>query len=314
MNIVVLDGYTVNPGDLSWDHISALGNLTLYDRTPTCLLVERSVSAHILVVNKVRVTAEQIAQLPELKCICLLATGYDNIDLDSAKERGIKVFNAVGYGTESVAQHTLALMLASTNRVKDHHTSVRQGVWSSQDNFSYSLHTMYELKGKHLGIIGYGKIGRRVAEMASVFGMQIMTTSKAEVRLPVLKVDFEELCRSCHFISLHAPLTTENTEIICKKSLALMRADCTIINTGRGGLINEDDLAWAISTGKIAGAALDVLSIEPPPASNRLIQLPGVLITPHMAWRSIEARNALIAIVAKNIQNFSNGRFEGSLV
>ncbi|MBK8505104.1 MAG: D-2-hydroxyacid dehydrogenase [Saprospiraceae bacterium] len=307
MNVVILDGYTVNPGDLSWAPIEAHGQVTIYDRTSPDQIFERSRFAEILVVNKVKIRGDLLAKLPMLRVICLLATGYDNVDVDAAQKYEVKVYNAVGYGTESVAQHTLAMILAFTNRIESHHRSVQHGDWADQDDFSYSLNSVRELKGKTLGIIGYGKIGRRVGDLASAFGMQVLTLSRSGEKEGARVVDQKTLFQSSHFISLHAPLNEGTREIVNQDTLEIMRKDAIIINTGRGGLIKEKDLIRALYTKVIAGAVLDVLTIEPPRASNGLCYLENAWITPHMAWKSFEAREALILIVAKNINHYING-------
>ena len=307
MNVVILDGYTVNPGDLDWTPIANLGDLTIYDRTQDAEVVERAKSAEILIVNKVRITGAHMDAIQQLKAICLLATGYDNVDVGAATARNINVYNAVGYGTESVAQHTVAMILGFANRVKSHHDSVQMGDWSAQKDFSYSLHTVRELKGKTLGIIGYGKIGQRVGALARAFGMEVIALSRSGDKPGAKIVSKEELFRLSDFISLHAPLNDGTREIINQDSIDLMKSDAVIINTGRGALINEDDLISAISANKIGGAVLDVLSEEPPEASNPLFHFENVWVTPHMAWRSLEARKALIEIVAKNIENQLSG-------
>ncbi len=314
MNVVILDAYTVNPGDLSWDPVIRVGTTTIYDRTAESEIVPRSRDAEVLVVNKVRITREHLKALPSVKVICLLATGYDNVDVTAAKELGIRVYNAVGYGTESVAQHTLAMMLAFTNRVESHHRSIQQGTWSAQDDFSYSLHTVQELKGKTLGIIGYGKIGQRVGELAGAFGMKILAVSRSGDKEGVRNVDQDELFAQSDFITLHAPLNEATREIINHRSLSIMRPNAVIVNTGRGALINEDDLREALYHQRIGGAVLDVLSIEPPAASNRLCQMENVWITPHMAWRSLQAREALIRIVADNIIHYRHGEDTNRIV
>lgn len=304
--MVILDGYTVNPGDLSWDPITSLAETTIHDRSSIDQILSRAQDAEVLVVNKVQITRDHMAVLPALKGICLLATGYDNIDITAAKDLGIRVYNAVGYGTESVAQHTLAMMLAFTNRIESHHWSVQRGDWSAQEDFSYSLNTVQELKGKTLGIIGYGKIGQRVAELSRAFGMDIMAISRSGDKKGTTIVEKEELFAKSHFITLHAPLNEGTREIINRQSLGIMQKDAVILNTGRGGLIREDDLIEALYHKKIGGAILDVLSIEPPAASNRLCQMKNAWITPHMAWRSLEARKALIKIVADNMNYYQN--------
>lgn len=304
--MVILDGYTVNPGDLSWDPITSLAETIIHHRSSADQILSRAKDAEVLVVNKVQITRDHMATLPGLKAICLLATGYDNVDIAAAKAFGIRVYNAVGYGTESVAQHTLAMMLAFTNRVESHHRSVQKGDWSSQEDFSYSLNTVQELKGKTLGIIGYGKIGQRVAELCQSFGMDILAISRSGEKKGGTIVKKEELFAKSHFITLHAPLNEGTREIINRQSLSMMQEDTVILNTGRGGLINEEDLIEALYHKKISGAILDVLSIEPPAASNRLCQMKNAWITPHMAWRSLEARRALIEIVSDNMNYYQN--------
>jgi len=307
MEIVILDGYTVNPGDLDWTVIESKGTVRRFDRTAADQIVDRVGDAEVLIVNKVRILDEHLSKFPKVKAICLLATGYDNVDIAAAKKHGVKVFNAVGYGSESVAQHTLAMMLAYTNRIELHHQSVQKGDWSAQEDFSYSLNTVSELCGKKLGVIGYGKIGQRVGELARAFGMEILTIKRSGEKPGAKSVDKDELFKESHFITLHAPLNEATKEIVDRDSLAMMRSDAVIINTGRGGLINEDDLAEAILSKKIGGAILDVLSVEPPEASHRLLHLKNVMITPHMAWRSREARSRLLQIVADNIGHFKSG-------
>ena len=308
MKIVILDGYTVNPGDLSWQPIISMGDVVIYDRSSPTKIIERSTDSELIIVNKVRISAAEMDALPTLKAICLLATGYDNVDVEAAKQRNIAVFNAVGYGSESVAQHTLSLMLAMTNRVESHHLSVVKGKWSSQPDFSYSLMTVRELKGLTLGIIGMGKIGSRVAELAIAFGMKVIAPDRSSLDLGGVKgVPLNELFERSDFVSLHAPLNNLTERIINSRTLSMMKPNSMIINTGRGGLIDEEALKKAIESGQIAGAALDVLSVEPPLADHLLLKVKGVLVTPHMAWRSKEARESLIEIVAQNIGHYVRG-------
>ncbi|MCB0664461.1 MAG: D-2-hydroxyacid dehydrogenase [Saprospiraceae bacterium] len=314
MNVVILDGYTVNPGDLDWEPIEGKGEVSIYDRTDDSDIIPRGKSADVLLVNKVKIKAHHMDAMPNLQAICLLATGFDNVDVQAAKDRNIRVYNAVGYGTESVAQHTLSMMLSFTNKVESHHRSVQIGHWSQQDDFSYSLHTVHELKGKAIGIIGYGKIGQRVGELARAFGMNVLVIKRDSAAPGAEQVEKEDLFRNSHFISLHAPLNEETREIINRDSLRLMRPEAVIVNTGRGGLINETDLLEALRNEQISGAVLDVLSVEPPSATNPLLHARNVLITPHMAWRSLEARKELIAIVAKNIENLSENNDENRVV
>lgn len=309
MKIVILDGYTVNPGDLSWGPIQALGDVKIYDRSTPLQIVERCTGAEVIIVNKFRISGADMDAVPSLKAICLLATGYDNVDVTAAEQRSIAVFNAVGYGSESVAQHTLSLMLAMTNRVESHHQSVVNGDWSGQPDFSYSLVTVRELKGQTLGIIGLGKIGMRVAELALAFGMNVIAPDRPSLEDGQIEgVPLNILFQRSDFISLHAPLDSATAKIINAKTIAIMKPNAVIVNTGRGGLIDEVDLRSAIESKRIGGAALDVLTLEPPNAENPLVLLDSVLITPHMAWRSKEARKSLIKIVAQNIRNYTVGK------
>ncbi len=302
MKIVILDGYTVNPGDLSWDPVGEMGELTVYDRSAPGELIDRALGADVILVNKVRIGEAELTGLQDLKGIVMLATGYDNVDIDAARKHGVKVYNAVGYGSESVAQHAIALMLAFTNRIESHHLSVQQGDWTAQDDFSYTLNTVFELSGKTLGIFGFGKIGGRLAALAIAFGMKVLATSRTPKNVEgVTFVEQNQLFSQSDFISLHAPLTDETSEIIRKETLGQMKKNAILINTGRGGLVREKDLVDALTTGQIRGAGLDVLSMEPPRDRNPLLHTPNVIITPHMAWSSYEARKALIAIAAENI-------------
>ncbi len=310
MEITILDGHGINPGDLDFAPLAKLGQLTVYGHTDDDQIVERARQSTIVIVNKVHMSRSVLNQLPKLSAICLFATGYDNIDVAAAKEHGVAVYNAKGYGTESVAQHAMAMILSMTNRVEAHHASVMAGDWHQQKQFSYSLHTLTELKGKRLGIIGYGSIGQRLAEMARSFGMQILVPDRGkqygreEELLPL-----DQLFRSADFVSLHAPLTDETRYMINRKSLSTMPPHCLLINTGRGDLVNESELAEALNEGVIAGAALDVVSIEPPNRENPnpLFAAKNCLITPHMAWRSIEARSRLLAITVENITHHRTG-------
>ncbi len=304
MKIVVLDGYTVNPGDLSWAPLEALGELTVYDRTKPADIVERCLGASAVVVNKVRIGAVEMEALPALRGVFLLASGYDNVDVEAARQRHVRVYNAVGYGTDSVAQHTMSLILAMTNRVETHHHSVLSGHWSAQEDFSYTLLTVSELAGKTLGIIGFGKIGRRVGELAAAFGMTILY-SGGSTRPSPGAVDLPTLFSQSDFITLHAPLNDATRYLINRETLALMKSSAKLINTGRGALIDETALLDALVERRIAGAALDVLTFEPPHHDHPLFSAPGVLVTPHMAWSSVEARRRLLEIVAANIARLS---------
>ncbi len=267
-NIVVLDGYTLNPGDLSWNKLKALGRTSVYEHTPERLLLERARPADILLVNKAPLNAETLRRLPRLKCICVTATGYNNVDVEAAKTQGVVVCNVVGYAALSVAQHVFALLLEMTNQVARHDQSVRSGDWSKQPHFTYSLSTMAELAGKNMGIYGLGRIGRQVARIALAFGMRVIANHKHPERDKmegVRFVDLDTLFRESDVLSLHAPLTPENADLINVENLNKMKKSAYLINTGRGGLINESALERALKANWIAGAGLDVLVQEPPP-------------------------------------------------
>lgn len=309
--VVALDGFTLNPGDLDWKPLRQLSELTVYDRSQPEEVVERSASADILLVNKQKLSAETIQQLPNLKCICVTATGYNNVNLEAASQRNIPVCNAVGYGSDSVAQHVFALILALINRVELHNTSVQQGHWASCPDFSYTLSPITELAGKTLGIYGFGKIGQQVATIAQAFGMNILSTHKHPERDARPGVDFvplDELFSRSDIVTLHAPLSSENEAIVNQKLLSKMKPTAYLINTGRGGLIQEQDLAHALKNKQLAGAGLDVLSVEPPTVENPLFGIPNCLITPHLAWASKEARQRLLDITVENVRAFLNGR------
>jgi glycerate dehydrogenase len=311
MQIIALDSHTLNPGDLDWAPIEALGTLTVYPHSEPEEIVPRASGAELLLVNKVLIDKGILSQLPELKCICVTATGYNNIDLQAAKERGIPVCNAVGYSTASVAQHVFALLLALTNRVEAHHLSVQAGEWGRSRHFSYTLSSIPELSGKTLGIYGFGRIGQEVAAIAQAFGMKILATHKhpqRDARPGVAFVSLEALFRESDVLSLHAPLSSANAGIVNEALLKQMKPTALLINTSRGGLIDEAALKRALQSGTLAGAALDVLSEEPPTAGNVLIDAPNCLITPHLAWATRESRQRLLHITAENIKAFAAGK------
>lgn len=305
--IVVLDGYTLNPGDLSWDKIKALGNTHIYEHSALEQVVERAKEAEVILVNKVLITAAIMRQLPQLKCICVTATGTNNVDLEFAAQQQIQVYNAVGYGSPSVAQHVFALMLAITNKVSEHNQTVQEGKWTQNRDFSYWLHSIPELNGKIMGIYGFGRIGQQVGSIAEAFGMKVIANHKhpkRDARPGVEFVDLPTLFKKSDFISLHAPLNKNNEQIVNKQLLEKMKPHAILINTGRGGLINELDLKTALAHNQIGGAALDVLSKEPPPSNHLLLGVKNCIITPHMAWASIEARQRLMEITIENIKNY----------
>lgn len=312
-HLVILDGYTLNPGDLSWNKVKALGPTTVYEASAPAQIVARSREADILLVNKVVIDRSVLEALPQLRCICVTATGYNNIDLEAARERGIPVCNVVGYGTDSVAQHVFALLLRLTNQVEAHHRSVQRGDWSRQPHFSYSVAPIIELAGKTMGIYGFGRIGQKVGAIARAFGMAVIATHKhpqRDARPWVRFVDLNELFEKSDVLTLHVPLTEENEGLVNAERLRQMKPSAYLINTGRGGLVAEKDLREALRAGEIRAAALDVLSEEPPPADHPLLGLPNCILTPHNAWASREARDRLLDGVVKNIRAFLAGKPE----
>lgn len=314
MNIVVLDGKTLNPGDLSWNHLEALGNLTVYDRTATDEIVERAADADVVLTNKTPLTAETLVLLPKLRYISVLATGYNVVDIKAAANRGIPVSNVPGYSSMSVVQTVFAFLLEHCHHVQAHTDSVRAGEWSRSPDFSYTKFPLIELAGKTMGIFGYGQIGQQVARAALALGMNIVVHTRTEKSVPGLEqvqfVSQDELFAGADVISLHSPLTPETTGLINKKNLALMKPTAFLINTARGGHVNEQDLADALNEGRIAGAGLDVLSVEPPAADNPLLSAANCFITPHFAWATQEARARLLAITVENVRLFAEGKVQ----
>lgn len=310
MNIIVLDGYTLNPGDLEWAELEKLGNLTVYDRTSPDEVVERAKEADAVIVNKQKLGKETLAGLKRLKYIGVSATGVNNVDLDGARELGIRVTNVSGYSTSSVAQHTFGLILALASRVELHSQSVLRGEWVSAQDWSYTLSPLVELGGKTLGLIGLGSIGEAVANVGLGFGMKVIAYRKDPSKgfpTGVESADLEELLSQSDVVSLHCPLTPETQGIINASTISLMKKSAYLINTGRGPLIVENDLAEALHSGALAGAGLDVLSEEPPKEDNPLLKAPNCVITPHVAWASFEARKRLMKLVAQNLEIFLEG-------
>lgn len=308
--IVVLDGNNLNPGDLSWAALQALGEVMIYDFTAPEAIVERSKGAAVLLVNKAVIHRETMQLLPDLQCIVVTATGYNNIDVAAARERGITVCNAVGYSSEAVVQHVFALLLELTNAVGRHNDSVQAGDWAAQQSFCYTLQPINEIAGKTMGIYGFGNIGRRVGEVAQAFGMRVLATHKhpeRDARPGVRFVPIEQLFEESDVISLHAPLGASNAGIVNAALLSRMKPSALLLNTGRGGLVNEADLLEALQKGTLAGAALDVLSVEPPAENHPLIGAPNCIVTPHLAWASVQARQRLMGICVQNVQAFLNG-------
>ena len=308
MKIVVVDAYTLNPGDLSWDKIAGLAEIKLFDRTSPAELIDRCTRADIILTNKVAFDKRILEQLPDLKLIVVTATGYNIIDTEAAREKKISVCNVPDYGTDSVAQHTFAFILELVNQVGTHSSSVHQGDWVKSPDFSYSLTPLTELKDKTIGFVGFGSIGRRTAEIAKAFGMRVLyhTPQKKDTDLGEYR-DLNSIFIESDFVSLHVPLKVENKGFVNKNLIEKMKKNAFLINTARGQLINEQDLADALNSGRIAGAALDVLSTEPPQANNPLLGANNCIITPHNAWMSKEARIRIMEITLENIKAFLNG-------
>lgn len=310
MKIVILDGYTENPGDLSWDALRAFGEVTVYDRTPVDDIVQRAKDAQILVTNKTPLRAETLEKLPELQMIALLSTGYNIADCDWAKAHGIPVSNIPSYSTESVAQLVFAFLLEFSRKVSLHSRSVTAGDWANSKDFCYTLAPLSELNGKTIGIIGFGSIGRAVSRIAQAFGMKVLATSRSKTAGTtdgVCFVEREELLAQSDFVTLHCPLTTETEGMVNEAFLEKMKPTAVLINTSRGPVVNEKALAKALNDEKIAGAGLDVLSKEPPEADNPLFMAKNCLITPHIAWAAKETRQRLMDIFLSNIKAFCEG-------
>ncbi len=307
--IVVLDGFTLNPGDLDWQPIAALGDLTIHDRTPPDLVLDRARHADIILTNKAPLPAAVIDALPDLRCIGVLATGFNVVDTAAARRRHIPVVNVPGYGTNAVAQHVFALLLELTQQTGRHNQSVHDGTWSRHADWTYSLSPLTELAGLTMGIVGLGAIGRRTAAIARAFGMQTVALARSP-RPPEPDIAFLEkdaFLAATDVISLHCPLTPETSGMVNAAWLAAMKPSAFLINTARGPLIDEPALAAALRQHTIAAAALDVLSSEPPPPDHPLLGIPNCLITPHLAWASRAARQRLLLTVADNLRAFLAG-------
>lgn len=311
MNIVILDAYTSNPGDLSWEKFEALGNLTVYDYTPNDKIVERCKDADAVIDNKVVITREIIEQLPKLKYIGMLSTGFNVIDTAAAKAHGIVVSNVPTYSTSAVAQLTFALILETYNQVGVHSNAVHSGEWSSCRDFCFWKTPLIELSGKTIGIIGFGKIGNEVAKIADAFGMNILCYVPREKPMPEYKnfrfVSLDELAAESDIVSLHCPLTPETTGLIDEAFISKMKKRAIVINTSRGPAVDEQALADAINSGRIYGAGVDVLSTEPPKKDNPLLSCERCFITPHVAWAGYETRVRLLDVVYNNLKAFSDG-------
>lgn len=311
MKIVVLDGYTLNPGDNPWDAVASFGELVVYDRTPQELITERCQGAQIVLTNKTKLTAQTVSELPELKLICVLATGYNVVDLEKTAQLGIPVVNVPEYGSESVAQHAIALLLELTNRVALYDAMVKRGEWSKSRDFTLVAEPLTELFGKTIGIVGLGRIGGRVARIAHAIGMDVLAHNPrhqiAPEGVPVQWLAMEELFKRSDVVSLHCPLTAQNEGMVNAELLELMPSHALLVNTSRGALINERDLAEALNSGQIAGAALDVTAREPIASDNPLLGAKNCIFTPHIAWATRSARRRLMATTAQNIGAFLAG-------
>lgn len=311
MKIVALDGYAANPGDLSWDELKALGECVIYDRTAPEEVLERAADAEVVLTNKVVITADMMAALPQLKYIGVMATGYNIVDIDAARERGIIVTNIPSYSTASVAQMVFAHILNIAQQVQHHSEAVHQGRWTASKDFCFWDTPLIELRGKKLGIVGLGNTGYTTARIAIGFGMEVYAyTSKSSFQLPpeIKKMELDQLFSECDIISLHCLLTDKTRELVNAARLKQMKPTAILINTGRGQLVNEQDLADALNNGQIYAAGLDVLSQEPPKADNPLLTARNCYITPHIAWASAAARERLMGILLDNLKGYMEGK------
>jgi glycerate dehydrogenase len=311
MKIVVLDGYTLNPGDITWDGISRLGELQVYDRTPEEEILERAAGAEIVFTNKTPLREHVLRSLVDLKYVGVLATGYNVVDTDYAASKGVVVTNVPGYGTPSVVQMTMALLLELCLHVQEHSDSVRRGEWATSPDFCYWKFPLVELTGKTMGIIGFGDIGSSVADVATSFGMNIIGSSRTQTDQSARKnfrwAAIPELLKQSDVVSIHCPLFPETTGLINAASLKTMKPSAFLLNTSRGPIVVDEDLAHALNTGIIAGAGIDVLSVEPPSADNPLFSAKNCIITPHIAWATKEARGRLMETAEKNLAAFLAG-------
>lgn len=310
MQIVLLDGYASNPGDLTWAPLYDMGEVTIYDRTLLSQVVERAAAADVIVTNKVTLDKDILSRLPRLRLICVLATGYNTIDIHAARELGITVCNVPAYSTDSVAQMVFAHILNLTNSVAHYAAQTREGMWSQSPDFCYWDTPVHELAGKTLGIVGLGNIGAKVAAIASVLGMDVFAyTSKNATELPryIRKTTLEGIFAVSDILTLHCPLTPATNEMINRNTLSLMKKGALLVNTGRGQLVNERDVAEALASGQLGGYGADVMCSEPPAADSPLIAQPNAFITPHIAWASVEARSRLLAATFQNIRMYLAG-------
>jgi glycerate dehydrogenase len=312
--IVVLDGYTLNPGDLDWAPLRRFGELTVYDRTPADLVADRAAGAPYVLTNKTMLSAEHFEVLTELKYVGVLATGYNVVDLEAARQHQVAVTNVPAYGTTSVAQHTFALLLQLGSRVAEHDAAVRDGRWIESDDFCFTVTSIVEWAGKTLGIVGLGAIGQRVAQVAGALGLSVIAAESPSGRRPTVPGvevgwrPLDDVFREADVISLHCPLTPQTERLVDERRLGLMKRTAYLLNTARGALVDEQALVEALEGQRIAGAGLDVLGSEPPDPSNPLLTAPRCVITPHIAWASREARQRLMKMAADNLEAFMHGR------
>lgn len=311
MKIVNLDAYTTNPGDLSWDNFKKYGDITIYERTNPEQIIDRAKDADVLFINKCVITKEIIDQLPNLKYVGLQSTGYNVIDADYAKQKGIVISNIPEYSTTAVAQLVFALILQITNKVTLHSDAVQNGEWCKCPDFCFWKAPLSELDGKIIGIIGFGSIGQRVYKIAKAFGMKIIVYTphpKHNEFSDIEFTDFHTLCKNADIITCHCPLTPKTENLINKEAIELMKRNVIIINTSRGPVVNDKDLAEALNSERIQGAGLDVLRVEPPTIDNPLINAKNCYITPHIAWAALETRERLLGILEDNLSAFINGK------
>ncbi|MEN6407630.1 MAG: D-2-hydroxyacid dehydrogenase [Thermoguttaceae bacterium] len=311
MNIVVLDGYTLNPGDLSWDALRLLGPCTIYDRTSDSETVAQAAGAEIVLTNKTVLSREVIERLPKLRYVGVLATGYNVVDLAAARERNIVVTNVPNYATASVVQMVFAHLMNLTLHVADHGRGVSAGRWTRNLDFAYWDFPLVELSGQTFGVVGFGRIGRQVAAVAYALGMNVIACVRRPLIEPPSEIEFvelDELFRRSDVVSLHCPLTPETQQLVDRRRLTLMRPTAYLINTGRGPLVDEAALAEALNAGRLAGAGLDVLSTEPPGIDNPLLTAKNCCITPHIGWATLAARRRLMAVVVDNVRAFLAGK------
>ncbi|MCC6289409.1 MAG: D-2-hydroxyacid dehydrogenase [Chitinophagaceae bacterium] len=316
MNIVILDGYTLNPGDLDWSPLEKIGALKVYERTAIADVVERSQDAEIILTNKTKITGDAIKALPKLKYIGELATGFDNVDVKAAAEKNIPVCNVPGYSSSSVAQLTMALILELIYKTGKRSEEVHAGAWVKSKDFCFGHIGLFELEGKTLGLIGLGQIGSAVASIAIAFGMKVIASVRNPGKYNIEGVSFvsrEDCFKQADFVSLHCPLTDDTRQMVNTSLVSVMKRSAYIINTARGALINEKDLADALNNNRIAGAALDVLSSEPPSADNPMFNAANCIITPHIAWATKEARTRLLNESIKNIEAFLRGEVRNAV-